>query len=111
MCGFTWTGRDDLLSDPAVQIIGYQVCFEELAAGSFLFNHSCEGTFAIRVQHFRDLYDGPIFQERKTGTEECLGYCLDREQLGICFAQCECAYVREIIQIIRNRPKAPALSP
>jgi len=110
MCGFRWESRGSLLCDPCVEIIGYQVCFEDLQAGSFLFNHSCEGTFAIRVQEFADLYHGPVYQERKTGTDECLGYCLDREQLGICLAQCECVYVREIIQLIAKWPKAPALS-
>jgi hypothetical protein len=46
-----------------------------------------------------------MVEERKTGTEECPGYCLHQDELQPCPARCECAYVREIIQIIRNWPK------
>jgi hypothetical protein len=106
-CWFTWECRDDFLSDPEVTIIGYQAHFSELTAGFFLFNHSCQGTFAVRVQEFRDLYDGPIFERPKTGTDECPGYCLNKDELRSCPALCECAFVREIIQVIAKWPRNP----
>jgi len=104
-CGFEWPSRQDFLDDPTLEIIGYQIQLEELTAGIFLFNHSCHGTLAIPAGHFEDLYKGPVFTQRAHGSEECPGYCLHEEELEPCPVQCECAYVREIIQTIRNWPK------
>ena len=36
VCDFEWALRDDFLSDRNIEIIGYQVHFEELAEGLFL---------------------------------------------------------------------------
>lgn len=105
MCKETWGNFHDLLSDPYISLIGYQVNFELLEAGLFLFNHSCKNTLAIPAGAFTRLYEGPIFQERATGTDECPGYCLDKCQVDPCLAECECAYVREVLQIIKNWPK------
>ena len=107
MCASQWQSRDSFLSDPCIEIIGYQACFKELTAGYFLFNHSCAGTLAILVEEFEDLYDGPIYEEPKTGSDECPGYCLRKEELAPCPALCECAFVREIIQLVRGWPKNP----
>jgi hypothetical protein len=104
-CGFKWDSRDSFLTDDSLDIIGYQANFKELTTGLFYFNHSCEGTLAIQAYLFGDLYDGPIFATRLTDCEDCPGYCLYREELQTCPAECECAYVREIVQIIKNWPK------
>ena len=101
-CGFEWESLNTFLGDPAIEIIGYQVHFEELETGLLLFNHSCHATLAIQVDKVRHLYDGPIFQERMTGGEDCPGYCLHEDALQSCPAHCECAYVREIIQRIKT---------
>ncbi len=106
VCGFVWPTRASLLSDVNVQIIAYQVHFEELLTGLFLFDHSCGGTFAFEASHFQDLYDGLMFAEPLTGSDACQGYCLYESELRPCPAECECAYVREIIQIVKNWPKA-----
>ena len=105
-CGFEWSSRDDFLSDPRLRVIGYQVNFQSLDAGIFLFNHKCNGTLAIPLEQFKDLYDGPIFTERATGSDDCPGFCLYEDRLEPCPARCECAYVREILQIVREWPKA-----
>ncbi len=107
VCGFVWPTRKDFLTDTAVEIIGYQVNFDALTLGIFLFNHSCANTLAVPAGAFKDLYDGPIFAIRATGTEQCPGYCLRQNELRPCPAQCECAYVRQIIQIIIKWPKNP----
>jgi len=60
---------------------------------------------AIHVEDFKDLYDGPIFEARATGGEECPDYCIRQDELRPCPAQCECAYVREIISLIKNWTK------
>ena len=111
VCGFVWPTRDSLLSDVGVHITGYQAHFAQLLAGLFLFNHLCDGTFAIEASHFQDLYDGPIFAEPLTGTDACPEYCLYATVLLPCPAECECAYVREIIQIVKNWPKAEEQRP
>jgi hypothetical protein len=100
-----WRTRDDFLSDPGVVLIGYQANFEELKAGFFLFNHSCHTTLSVKVDQFLDLYDGPVFRERATNGPACQGFCLHRGALNPCPAHCECAFVREILQILRNWKK------
>ena len=107
VCDSVWATRTEFLEDHAVQLVGYQVDFEELIAGLFLFNHACGATLAIAAAAFRDLYDGPVFSGRRTGTPECLGHCLHESDLAPCPAQCECAYVRNIIQVINGWRKRP----
>ena len=112
-CGRKWPGRVDFLEDPQIEIVGYCVDFDDLTAGTFLFRHACGATLSLSVRHFNGLYEGPIFQERATGSDECPGYCLYQDRLDKCAARCECAYVRNIIDIIRKWPKkvaAPACS-
>ncbi|MDO9578608.1 MAG: hypothetical protein Q7J16_12045 [Candidatus Cloacimonadales bacterium] len=94
---------DDFIYDPEIEIIGYQVHFKDLEKGFFLFNHSCRGTMSINVEEFSDMYQGPIFQERLTGSDQCSGYCLHHSNLKPCSEKCECAYVREVIQIIKDK--------
>jgi len=101
-CAFSWNSRNDFLNDENVTIIGYQVHFEELTAGLFLFNHSCKGTFALEVSAFEDLYNGPVFRQKALGSEECPGHCLHESLLDPCPAQCECVFVREIIQVLQK---------
>ena len=104
-CAYQWKDRRTFLSDPDIQMIGYQVNFENLELGFFLFNHlSCETTLAISAILFIDLYDGPIYTYSKTGSEECEQHCLYENNLERCSVPCECAYVREIIQIVKQWP-------
>ena len=105
-CRYQWYTREDFLKDPSLDLIGYQVNFENLSLGLFLFNHlSCGTTIGIAAGLFRDLYEGPVYQQRQTATEQCPEYCLREKQLQPCPAECECAYVREIIQTVRQWPK------
>jgi hypothetical protein len=104
-CSVVWQTREDFLSDPEVELVGYQAHFEKLTAGLFLFNHSCHTTLALDVEDFRGLYTGKVFRDRATGGPDCKGYCIHRDELRACPAQCECAFVREIIQAVRTWPK------
>jgi hypothetical protein len=111
VCQRSWPDRDGFLSDPALVLIGYQVNFDDLEAGLLLFNHmvpGCRTTLAIDAAAFSELYDGPVFEERKTGTAECPGYCRHRDDLSPCPAQCACAYLREILPLIQQWPKRAA---
>ncbi len=106
-CQFAWFTRDDFLHDDQIDLIGYQANFYHLELGYLLFNHlNCESTFAIHAGLFKDLYSGPIFAQRLTGTDACQGFCIDPEALVPCVEQCECAYVRDILQTIRNWSEA-----
>lgn len=102
-CGKTWPDKDSFLDDPGILLIGYQVNFKYLKLGGLLFNHSCGTTLALTADLFVDLYDGPVFSARATGSDACPGYCLNKTSLSPCPAQCECAFIREILQIIKCR--------
>jgi len=104
-CNAVWFSQDDFLADRDVNLIGYQARLEELELGFFFFNHACGTTLAAPAGDFRHLYNGPVFTTRKTGTDECPGHCLRQDELSPCPAQCECAYVREVVQILKNWPK------
>ena len=105
-CGYRWQSRKDFLKDASTDLIGYQVNFDNSILGLFLFNHlSCGTTLGIPAAEFKDLYRGPIYSEKLTGTAQCPEYCLHENQLDPCPVKCECAYVREIIQIVRNWEK------
>lgn len=104
-CGATWHTRQRFLDDPAVDLVGYQVNFEQLELGLFLFNHlECRSTMAVWAQAFRDLYSGPVYLQRLTGSDTCPAYCLRQDELDPCPAVCECAWVRELLQVIRRWP-------
>lgn len=104
-CFEVWQTRDLFLSEPNLALNGYKADFERLEYGLFFFTHmkaDCYSTLAIEVADFMDLYQGPLYSERRTGKPDCPGYCLDKVQLQRCEARCECAFVREIMQIIKK---------
>jgi len=104
-CRFEWKKRDDFLYDKDLEIIGYQSNLDALELGLLLFNHKCGTTLSVSVEGFRDLYDGPVYSESKTGGGECPGYCLHRDELRRCPTKCACAWARELVQIIKNIEK------
>lgn len=105
VCKAVWKSRDEFLDDPDIWIIGYQVHFKELSEGLFLFNHLCDATMTVRAGVFIDLYGGPMFETRLAGTDECPGFCLVKQELRPCPAKCDCAFAREVIQMIKNWSK------
>lgn len=105
VCGRIWESRDEFLCDPLVVLKGYQVHFKELTAGFFLFNHEqedCCTTFSIEVKKFSDMYSGPIFETKLHGTNACAQFCLHPQNLTPCPKQCECSFVRNILDIVQN---------
>ncbi len=106
MCSTEWESRDQFLDDKSLELNGYGADFEKLEWSLFYFTHKKEGCFstmALEAKEFLDLYTGKKFTERRTDEEECPGYCHDEEQLDRCEALCECAFNREIINIIKER--------
>ena len=110
-CGHTWENRDAFLADPDIKIIGYEASFDNIKDGLFLFNHVCKTTLAMDVKGFDDLYTGPVYDMSLAGTEECSDLCHDMTKLDACDAKCKFAYVRDIIQIIKNWPKIESKTP
>ncbi len=108
LCGTTWDNREDFLDDERVALVGYQADFTDLKLGYFLFNHECRTTLSVHAGLFFDLYNGEIFNGSMRGTAECPEYCLHKSDLRPCPAACECAFVREIIGIIRDRERSRA---
>ena len=105
-CDTPWASRDEFLGDCDIQLVGYQVNFNDLELGFLLFNHlTCESTIGVPAGFFRNLYDGPVFAECMRNSEFCSGYCLQRDALEHCNSKCAGAYVREILQIVGNWPK------
>jgi len=108
-CFTEWSTRDAFLSDPSLELNGYKADFKNLEYGLFFITHKvddCFSTMALEVSDFMDLYSGPIYPERRTMSEECPRYCVDEKQLKRCDALCECAFAREVMQIIIERQRA-----
>lgn len=107
LCSKIWSSREEFLADDDLDLVGYQVNFDELELGLFLFNHRiCKTTLSIRANLLQGLYTGPVFKERRRGQKDCPGYCLKSTELEGCPAECECAWVRGLLQIIRQWPKS-----
>jgi len=107
-CDARWTSMDVFIQDPAIQLVGYMPTFDDLVSGLFLFNHSCGTTLACRVGQFEHLYDGPMYRDNKTGGAECPGYCQNQTEFSPCPVKCNCAFVRDILNAIRQWPKLQA---
>jgi hypothetical protein len=106
MCNQRWLTRDDFISDPKIKLLGYQANFDVLTLGIVLFNHEiCFDTLAAKVKDFADLKTGPVYRGKKTGSDECPGYCLYECNLNLCLAKCECAWVRGVLQQLARWPK------
>jgi len=105
-CDQSWDSREDFLADSSLELVGYQVHFKDLEQGLFLFNHlSCKSTISVKSGNFANLYKGPIYTNNKMGTEACPDHCLTKHNLQSCPEQCECNYVRDIMQIIKTWQK------
>ncbi len=108
MCKNSWETRDSFLNDPDIEIIGYQPDFDDLEEGLLYFNHNktgCGTTLSLYVNQFSDIYSGPVYTESKTLGPECPGFCIHKDNLEPCPAYCACAYVREVMQILRQYNK------
>lgn len=108
MCKYEWKDRDSFLYDNSLSLNGYQADLDNLENGWFLFTHitdECGSTIALKAGLFFDLYDGPVYERKKTGTKECPGYCLNESILHPCPSKCKCGFVRDILTIIEDMKK------
>ena len=105
-CGASWDERDDILDDPRLELVGFQVDFAGPSNGFFLFNHMVEGcgsTIVVEVDLFADLGSVARFDESQFGTELCPGRCGRIDDLSRCDRPCRNAWVRELAMIIKDR--------
>ena len=103
MCSEIWPTRNEFIADSNLKVNGYISNFDNLKLGIFLFDHLlCKTTLAIQATQFTDMYKGPVYEKKLTGGEECPGYCLKQDELRPCPAECECAYIREVLNIVNN---------
>ena len=105
-CGRIWPTRASFLADANLELNGYQADFGLLEDGLFCITHTlphCLSTLAITAREFTDLCTAPRFEERRSNTDECPRLCFDPKELSRCPAHCECAFVRELLNIVRER--------
>ena len=105
-CGVSWDERDDILDDPRLDLVGFQVDFSGSSNGFFLFNHiveECGTTIVVEVDLFADLRSVVHFEENQCGTNRCPGRCGRIDDLVRCTQPCRNAWVRELAIIIRDR--------
>ncbi len=105
-CNHQWQRREDFLSDLSLYLNGYQSDLDTLEEGLLLFTHemeSCHSTLGIQVKEVMDLYQGPRYPDKRALSKECPRYCLDPHNLKRCEVHCECAFVRELIQLLKQR--------
>lgn len=107
-CGKVWKALDEFLADPELELMGYQVHFEDLTGGLFIFIHhheNCGTTLAVPVGQFTSLSERPILTPRGQPVEHCPSLCVREGALTPCPNECECVWVREVMQAIRERKK------
>lgn len=106
MCAAEWRTREAFIEDSSLELNGYGADFEKLELSLFYFTHRKEGcysTLTLEAKAFQSLYSGKKYSGRRTGEDDCPGYCFDKEQLNRCDAFCECAFNREILAIIKEK--------
>ena len=97
----------DFLADPKLEQGGYQVNFIDLRGGLFYFTHFVDGcgtTLAVPVEQFTSLSDRDFLANRRTKEHEgCSSLCVRKGDLTPCPVECECVWVREVMQAIKKK--------
>jgi len=105
-CSFSWDSRKAFLADPKLELKRYKADLKAPQYGMFFFTHqtaSCSSTITMLVNDFRSLYPGKISPKNKAFSEDCPGYCLEETQLARCDVSCQCAFARDIVQILLGK--------
>ena len=111
MCGKVWETFNEFLSDPDIKVNGYQAFLREPEKGLILFTHDredCGTTVSFEPGRLIKYYDIPRYPESQFGTEACEGHCLVQTDLEACSQNCSMRWVRDLIQLLRNK-QLPAL--
>ena len=101
-CEHEWKTRDDFLNDASIRLIGFQASYDPSDRGFYLFNHlsqneGCNTSLAVNVENFVSLYNGPMYEDVRAGSEVCRGHCATIDDLAKCDAPCKNAVARDIM--------------
>jgi hypothetical protein len=111
-CGRPWESRRDFLDDPELSFLGYQAFVRDGILGLFMFNHHpCGTTMAVSAERFEDLRPGPMYETSHPRPAVAPAYCLDAGDPADCPPQCECGFVREVVELITGGEARAARSP
>lgn len=118
LCSTSWYTIDDFIRDSEIEVIGYQPHPEKTGAGLFIFGHRhCNSSISVQLEALSDLQVcltqdadsvyiiGPDMIQEENSTEVCYTNCLRKTDSSNGNKRCECAYVREVIQLIKHLPK------
>jgi hypothetical protein len=104
-CGRAWHTQEDFVCDADLEVNGYQAAFGDPDEGLILVTDqrdSCGTTLGVEAGTLRPLYRGPDYRELCTGTDLCEGLCVDEHRLEECSAPCAMAWVRVVLQYLRQ---------
>lgn len=108
-CSDSWDTLEQFLDAADLELVGYQVAFEDLEGGLFYFTHTketCLSTLAIPVKKFIKLSPRAFLEKHGDEAPGCAHHCVREGDLEPCPLECECSWVREIIQLIKERKKS-----
>lgn len=104
-CGYEWKEREELLTDPAIELLGYQVDTIHCKDGLILFNHRCQTTLAIKLSLLGDLCVAKICPHKKNGRGYRPSASLRSKAFPAAPQTDQESHVSEILKIVRAWPK------
>lgn len=107
-CRKRWYTLEDFLGDPQLVLVGYQGVLRGPDHGFLYLNHmdeTCKTTLAITIGEFADLYDGPLVEKHRQGSEPCPEHCFFTNGVVERPEGCECRYVRSVMKRIETWSK------
>ena len=105
LCPALWVEAEDFIRDLELRVEGYLAAFTNPEEGLILVTHrkaECGTTLAIPAGALRRFYHGPEYVAHHTGDDDCRRLCVTRDELEACDVECDMAWVREIIQLLRR---------
>lgn len=111
-CRAAWQGPLELVADQSLVVTGYQPDFEDPASGLILLLHNrdgCRTTLAVKAGDLRAFYRDDRPTLLMAGSDDCPRYCLSSEELATCRNPCSMAWVRQVIQHLRQHDPPPHL--
>jgi hypothetical protein len=112
MCQHAWADAIELVCDRTLELAGYQAAFDDPETGLFLMLHrkpDCLTTIGIRAGKLRHFYQEPVPTELLAGQNGCPGHCFSADNLEPCNHPCRMAWVRQVLQYLRNHEVPPHL--
>jgi hypothetical protein len=102
-CGKEWANWEDLILDPRLRLLGFQVDVRYPDANLLVFEHRCGSSVSVLASRLR-----PFFREIEKdsglpslyGTHTCNKYCSQIENLVACDRRCANARDRHMIQLL-----------